>query len=370
MASRQQQASVEPTGRQAPSRADVARLAGVSPPTVSLVLNGRADQVRIAKATQERVRVAARTLRYLPNAAARAMRGQRHLTIGILSRRPLNGVHVPIFEDFVMGVVERAADYHHTVKFLPPVLGDSYDVVATLQDAQVDAILVHSLGSVFRSLLDWHVPTVFAGHGDVESDLPLDQAGGVTIDETSGLRAAARRLRHHEPDRIAVITGPERRTRPSTRVRALLSELGVDGDRLADALQPEAATWFPDGGYDATTALLRQYPDVSLLHTGNDWMAIGALRAILESGRHIPDDIEVLGFGDFRFSAYLYPTLTTIHWPLRELGIRAVDKLLAKLNIRPAGDAAATGETGTGHTMLPTSPVLRETTKEVHDELA
>lgn len=350
-----------PSRPRAPSRADVARLAGVAPPTVSLVLNGRADEARIAKGTQQRVLDAARTLRYIPNSAARAMRELRHLTIGIIGRRRSPTLHLPIFEEFTMGVLERATDHNHNVKFLPPVDDEPYDVLATLSAAQVDGVLVHGAAQVFQSLVDWRVPTVFAGMGQHPDELPFEDAGGVTIDEAAGVRRAAQHLneRHHE--HVGIVAGPHPRAGPVVRFHTFAEELAT-GTPAPDVTTTEAEDWYSAGGYRATKELLLRAPDITALHVGNDEMAVGALLAVSEAGRRVPDDIEVIGFGDFRFSAYLQPPLTTVHWPLTELGTMAVDKLLAQLGVHGPESSSST-EDGTGHTWLPTELIVRASTR-------
>lgn len=336
------------------SRADVARLAGVSPTTVSLVLNGKADEKRVAKKTQQRVRDAAEHLRYVPNSAARAMVGQRHFTVGIVTRHPPGSLHMPIFEYFAVGAIEEAARYQHTVKFLPPVTDpESYDVYGTLRDAQVDGILVHNLGWLAATLAEWRRPVVYVGLGDEPEPLPLDRIGAVTTDEHGGTRMAARHLLELGHTTVGVVGGADQDGNPVPRLRAFTDELTTGGSANSHYVNPGHRTWTAKDAYRATKELLASWPEVTALHTGSDWMAVGAMRAVHELGRAIPDDIAVIGFGDFHVSGFLTPPLTTITWPLRELGVRAVAKLLAQLDGDPAGY---------GESVLPTELVIREST--------
>lgn len=343
-------------GRHGPSRDDVAKLAGVSPPTVSLVLNGKAEKARVSKATRERVLEAAHTLRYVPNSAARAMRGQRHLTLGIIARPPgaPATLHVSAFEDFAVGVIEGAANHAHNVKFLAPVEAeDTYDVVATLRDAQVDGILVHNLSRIVHSLVDWRFPVVYVGLGEDPADLPLDRVGAVTADEPGGLRAAARHLVERGHEHIGIIYGPNHQPGPLPRLQAFVEEV-ESAPRGVSVTQLRATDWSPESGYHAMRRLLEQAPGLTAVHAGNDWIAAGVMRALHEAGRRIPADVAVVGFGDFRVSAYLEPPLTTVRWPLTELGIRAVDMLVAQLD--------ATTSDGFGHRVLATDLVVRAST--------
>lgn len=326
------------TRRRGASRSDVAELAGVAPPTVSLVLNGRADQVRVSKATQQRVLAAARELRYVPNSAARAMVGQRYLTIGIIAVRPLGTLHVPSFEDFTVAALDHAALHLHNVKFLPPVSeSDSYDVVEVLRDAHVDGILVHNLPWLARSLADWRVPTVYVGFGEEPQDLPVGQIGAAIIDDCLGMRAAAAHLAEAGHRRVAVIAGPTPHDVPLLRLRAFADEFKrAAGDR-AVVHHVNAADWSPEGGHRAMGDLVGSGLDVTAVHVASDLMAVGAIRAIHEAGLQIPHDTAVVGFGDFRVSGYLEPPLTTVRWPLSDLATQAIDLLLAQLNGQSRG---------------------------------
>lgn len=340
------------TRARAVSRADVAKLAGVSPTAVSLVLNGKGDQSRLSQQVQERVRAAAEELRYVPNSAARAMVGQRNLTVGVVTSHPAAKLRLPIFEDFIVGVVEGATRRQHTVKFLPPVVEpEAYDVFGVLRDAQVDGILVHNLNWLARQLADWRMPVVYVGLGEEPEDLPLDQVGAASTDECGGLREAAAHLADRGHTEIVMVAGATPRGEPLPRLQAFIDEFVSRGLPTPHHLDPGEWTWAPEDGYRATKEALARWPELTAMHAGNDWMAIGAMRAIQEARLRIPDDIELIGFGDFPVCDYLTPPLTSVRWPLHDLGVRAVAMLLAQID--GAGD-------GFGAVELPTELVIRE----------
>lgn len=283
------------------------------------------------------------------------MVGRRHLTVGLITQQPPNTLHLPIFEYFTVGAVEEATRREQTVKVLAPVTDDagSYDVYAVLRDAHVDGIIVHNVGWLADALSDWHMPVVYAGVGGEHGDLPVDRIGVVTTDERGGMRQSARHLGAHGHAQVGVIGnathpgGP-----PLGRLRAFMDQLGA-GAGTSHYVDPGFWTWSPEDGYRATTQLLAEHPDVTAIQTGSDWMAIGAMRALTESGRRIPEDVEVAGFGDFPVSEFLNPPLTTVTWPLRDLGAKAVEMLLAQLD----DDAS-----GFGTVVLPTGLVVRQST--------
>lgn len=335
------------------SRQDVARAAGVAPSTVSLVLNGHGDQARIAGKTQERVRDAAEKLRYIPNSAARAIAGSRFLTLGLITQRPADTLHAPVFTELVTGVIDEAARYGHNVKFLPPVTTErAYDVPATLQDAHVDAIIVQNIDSLARSLADWSVPVVFVGTGSAEPDLPFDRIGAVTVDDVGGFRKVARHLRGRGHRRVAVLSPAN--TEVAGRSVAFVEEF-QKGSKLRRAELTECTKWSAEAARDATAPLLREPTPPTAIVGGNDWMAVGICRAAAEANVHVPDQLEVVGFGDFPSVGFMTPSLTTVHWPLDQLGRTAVGKLIARLEGRHGG---------VGHTRIPTEVVLRESSPE------
>ncbi|NEE03385.1 LacI family DNA-binding transcriptional regulator [Phytoactinopolyspora halotolerans] len=348
-----------PTRARAVSRADVAKLAGVSPSAVSLVLNGRGDELRLSKEIQERIRDAAATLRYVPNSAARAMVGQRHLTVGVVTTHPPSKLRLPIFEDVMVGAVEGATRRQHTVKFLPPVLeSQSYDVFGVLRDAQVDGVVVHNLDWLARELADWRTPVVHIGLGVQAGDLPLDQVGSISTDECGGLREAARHLIDGGRTEVVMVAGATGGGEPLPRLRAFADEFTSRGLSPPRHIDPGPWTWSSQHGYRATMEALDRWPDATAVHAGNDWMAVGAMHAIHESGRRIPDDIALVGFGDFPMCAYLTPPLTSVRWPLHEVGVRAVTMLVGQMN----------GERdGVGSVELPTELVVRQSSAGVPD---
>ncbi|WP_129663925.1 LacI family DNA-binding transcriptional regulator [Phytoactinopolyspora endophytica] len=338
------------------SRADVAGEAGVSPTTVSLVLNGRADEKRVSKQTQERVREAAWRLRYVPNSAARAMVGRRHLTVGMVTRQPPSTLHLPIFEYFAVGAVEEAARRQHTVKILPPVTDvESYDVFAVLRDAHVDGIVVHNVGWLAQVLADWRMPVVYVGPGEDHDDLPLDRIGMVTTDEQGGMCSSARYLADVGHTTVGVVGNATPEGAPLRRMRAFIDEFAHHRGGISHYIDPGDWTWSPEDGHRATKQLLEAWPGITAVQVGSDWMAIGAMRALVEAGRRIPDDVAVVGFGDFPVSAFLNPPLTTVTWPLHDLGGKAVEMLLAQLDGKPDG---------LGAVVLPTELVVRSSTRQ------
>jgi DNA-binding LacI/PurR family transcriptional regulator len=306
--------------------ADVAREAGSSVGTVSRILNGRADLWRIAPATQERVRAAALRLRYVPDPTARALAQGRNRTIGITTPRQAGaGLHVPFFEDFAAAAIEAAGARDHHVLFLPPARdAGPFDPYAALPGAQIDGLILYYLpepDAAASALFRLGLPVVVAGRGD---ELIGDDVPAVIADHADGGRRAARYLREAGHRRVGVLAGPAEPTRGEVRFRAFAEELGgIDDDWVV------TRGWSPAHGERAMHDLLDRHPDLTAVFAGGDLIAMGALKAARDRRLRVPEDVAVMGFGDFQASPYLTPPLTTIHWPLKEIGVAAVELLLA-----------------------------------------
>jgi LacI family transcriptional regulator len=305
--------------------ADVAREAGASMGTVSRVLNGRAEAWRIAPATRERVLAAADRLRYVPDPTARALARGRNRTIGITTPSDIGaGLTLPFFEDFAAAAIEAAGGRDHYVLVVPRH-GDErpFDPRAALHGAQVDGLILYDHaggGEAARSLARLGIPAVVAGiGGEGDDDVPA-----VLVDHVGGGRQAARHLRAAGHQRIGIVGGPPAPPGWQVRFRAFADELGgVPPERVV------IAGWQPEDGRQGMLDLLARQPDLTAVFAGSDLIAMGALAALRERGRRVPQDVALIGFGDFKASPYLDPPLTTIGWPLKEMGTAAVDMLLA-----------------------------------------
>lgn len=336
------------------TRKDVARLAGVSPTAVSLILNDKADQVGLAVETRRRVLDAARELRYVPNATARALVERQNRTVGIVTAHAPGSLHLPIFEDFAVAAIGRAAARRHFVTFLPTITAGAGEALSlTLRNAQVDGVIVHgneALRRASQTLVDWGLPTVCANTWGTAAT-GAQVVGGVIVDQVAGGRLLARHLRQRGHTRIGILSGEKGKALASgpPRFGAFVEELGP----VCIVEYAPTGEWSPQGGYAGMRELLARDRGLTAIFAGNDLMAGGAMRAAREAGRRIPEDLAIAGFGNFRMSAYLEPPLTTVHWPIAELGTRAIDILLAHLNGARGSDS---------HVVLPTELVVRAST--------
>lgn len=305
--------------------ADVARLAGLSPTTVSLVLNNRPNS-RLSPEAAERVRTAAAKLNYRPNPAARGLRLGKTRTVGFIS----DEVAITRYASaMISGMLEEAEGRDHTV--LIAESGRRLDRVAKaldlMLDRQADGILFGHMGAKLMEVppLAVDVPVVLAnarstrGHPCV---LPDEYRAGYD---------AARHLLDRGHRRIGFIGRSDALLDPALSVTVGARYAGLDA-ALAEAgvgfvHQVEGISWEPDLGYRGVGEILDVGP-VTAIIAANDRVAFGVYQCAQQRGLRIPDDLSVVSFDDEYLASYLRPQLTTLQIPYLEMGRTAMRHVL------------------------------------------
>jgi len=308
----------------------VAQEARVAASTASLVLAGRADELRISTVAQERVREAARRLGYRPNALSTGLRTGTTRTLGFVSDSVASS---QLAGEMIRGSIEAARARGYMV-FVGETSGDAQlerDLLDAMSDRQVDGVVLATMMTHARALPDAaaRLPTVLL---NIEPEV---DAGLVRVlpDEFRAGQEAARLLvetGHRRIHLIGVGDDPARAhpfaLAAAQRLRGILSVLGEAG--LAVASAQAATQWLPPEGFRLASAVLERGEAVDALLCFNDRLAMGAYQALQESGVRVPDDVSVLSFDDTPFARWLRPGLTTFAFPQRALGRRAADELI------------------------------------------
>ncbi|HET7560388.1 MAG TPA: LacI family DNA-binding transcriptional regulator [Limnochordia bacterium] len=293
---------------------DVARRAGVSISTVSLVFNQKGS---VSHATRERVYEAAKALGYRPNSVARSLVTRRSRSVGLV----IPELTDPYFLEIAKGASRTAVERGYALLLVDTDRDVQKEeaAIAALGQQQAAALILAGAGVGGSGEL-----TQFAADGRAvvvigRSDLPF---AAVAVDNVAAGALPGAHLLTRGRRRIAYIDGPPGLTTTADRLaglRTALSEGGVE-------LRPdhiETGDFTLDGGYAAAKALLaRITPDA--VAVANDQMAIGVLKAVRECGLRVPDDVAICGIGDIPTAAFTEPPLTTVALPLRELGRRAM----------------------------------------------
>jgi LacI family repressor for deo operon, udp, cdd, tsx, nupC, and nupG len=328
--------------RSVPTGREVARIAGVSQATVSLVFSGsEAARARVSAATRERVLAAARQLGYQPQAAGRQLR---------LGRTGLIHLAVPnILGPFFARVLDGAQSAA-TALGLSVVVSSGWDSEALARvcgSRQFDGLLVCSPDDAQLGELPSATPVVFldADPGLVAGS-PLRRT--LELDVAGGMAAAVAHLRDLGHRRI----GHLRSTDSAYTFRSRQSGF----ERAAAGLEVCEVGVSINGGLDAARAAARELLDGSRPHAvvcDDDVVAAGLYHAAAELGLRIPDDVSVVGIDNILAAALFAPALTTVDLPGEDLGSAGVGLLAALV----------AGEQPPAPAPLPTTLLLRESTR-------
>ena len=312
--------------RSAPTISDVAATAGVSPMTVSRVINGEAN---VRAATRDLVNAAIQQLGYAPNRAARSLAGAEELRIGLLYSNP----SAAYLSEFLVGGLEQASrgnlqliveqceiDDHevkaaeHLVRIgidgviLPPPLCDSQPVIEVLQKAGVPMVVV-------------------------ASGKPPAEISAVSIDDERAAFDMTCHLAKLGHRRIGFIQGNPNQTASARRLDGYkrgLEQCGIayDPDMVVDGLFTYRS------GLDAAERLLDQKEPPSAIFAANDDMAAAAVAVAHRHGLDVPGDVTVCGFDDTPLATTIWPELTTIHQPIRDMSKAAMELLAGEIRAR------------------------------------
>ena len=295
---------------------------GLSPATISVVVNRSPVARAIPRATQERILEAARRFNYRANSIARSLRAQRTFTVGVLVPEISEGYAAMVMggiEDYLLqeGYLYFVASHRHR-----PDLIDEYPRL--LLDRAVEGIIAVDTPCP-RKLA---VPVVaVSGH---------DATAGVTnivLDHTHAARLALELLAKLGHRQIAVIKGQEFSSDTAARWTSICDTARALGLRIDPDLvvQLDGDLPSPELGYGVTRVLLSRNRPFTALFAFNDISAIGAMRALREAGRRVPEDVSVVGFDDIQSAAFQQPGLTTVRQPLRRMGELAAQIVLKRI---------------------------------------
>jgi len=323
---------------------DVARLAGVSIATASKALNGRGD---VAALTRQRVREAADSLAFTPNAMARGLLAGRTGTVGLLTSDLEGRFMLPI----LMGA-EDAFGAGKVSVFLCDARGDTIREqhhLSALLSRRVDGIIVVGRQTDPRPSLGQEIPVPVV-YAYAPSDDPRDLS--LVPDNYAGGRMAIEHLIACGRTRIAHITGDPAYAAAQDRLAGAQSALEAAGLELVG--DPMFSIWSEHWGRDAAAMLLTRHPDVDAIFCGSDQIARGVLDTARDLGRTVPDDLAVIGYDNWEILATnSRPELTSIDANLQQLGRHAAQRVF---------DAIDGGDMRDGTHHLPVRLVIRGST--------
>jgi DNA-binding LacI/PurR family transcriptional regulator len=296
---------------------------GLSPASISVVLNRAPAAATIPQTTRDRIEAAARKFGYRPNTLARSLRRQRSMTIGVMVPEISEGYASLVMsgiEDFLLqaGYLYFVASHRHRQDLME-------EYPRLMLDRAVDGLI--AVDTPIRRPMSVPVVSV-SGHdrtrGVTRIVLDHDRAATLALEHLSGLGH-----RH-----LAVIKGQSFSSDTSVRwdaIRWAARRLGLVTDtRLTGQLTGDGS--LPDSGSLVTQRLVATGRPFTALFAFNDLSAFGAVRALREAGLRVPDDVSVIGFDDIPSAAFQSPGLTTIRQPLHRMGALAAEVLLQRLD--------------------------------------
>jgi LacI family transcriptional regulator len=306
---------------------DVSQLAGVSPATVSKVLNNSPE---IASQTRERVLEAVQKLDFRPNSIARSLRVRRTLTLGLIT----DDVEGLFTTSMMRGVAEAASARGFSV-FLCNSYGQATQEQKHLEvliDKQVDGVILLSGYRVRERsapALPINIPVLYLYQYTRDIAAPCvipDDKGGAILGMEHLLSLGYRR--------IGFLNGPPRYEATHHRLDGYRQALAAAGLPFDPALV-RVGTWHEESGYELANELLTLPERPDALFCAADSLAVGARDALRDHGLSIPHDLAVIGFDDRPFAAHMRPPLTTVALPLYEMGRLAGDLLVTAILDHP-----------------------------------
>ncbi len=302
---------------------EVAKRAGVSPATVSRVINGTA---RVDEEKRERVEKAIEETGFRPNELARALYRKSSKIIGVI----VPDIENPFFSELAKAIEKEAYEQEYRI-----LLCNSDDQkekeLANLQMlAQLQAdgvILMTNTGEKSQSYEAVSMPIVFV-------DRRLDEMGQTSVieaDHYAGGKLAAEHLIACGCRKITCIRGPQELSSGKKRYegyREVCRQYSMK-ERFVDS------TYKYEDGAKAAEEVLRRYPDTDGIIACNDMTAVSVYKVLQKRGYRVPDDIQIIGFDGVKFGRFLTPELTTVAQPIKEMGKCAVQMILGTVKELP-----------------------------------
>lgn len=322
---------IEPRPRRV-TMADVAREAGISRGTVSRYITGTSY---VSRASRKAIEQAIERVGYVPSAAARSLAGSRSQNVALIVHE-----HVNLFADdpnlagMMIGANRTLTKHQHQLIVLIADDGAAMERLEnTLAGGLIDGAMLASarVNDPLLSILESSgIPAAIAGRPLSSTRIPA-----VDVDNVGGAAAIVHRLVETGRQHIAMLAGPADMRAALDRVKGFAS---AAGSRYRPELIVHTDDWGYASGHRTMTQLLTDHPEIDGVFGASDAIAAGALDALLDAGRSVPDDAGLVGFDNTRWAEVSRPALSTVAQPAEALGER-----MAEFVIRQLGGEDLTG---------------------------
>ncbi|PIE28737.1 LacI family transcriptional regulator [candidate division KSB3 bacterium] len=303
------------------SMKDVAKLAGVSPSTVSRVIS---QKIPVDRQTQKRVKEAIKKLNYRPNLLAKGLRLRSGHFIGLVVPEfiPLHA-----FANMIKYTEESAAQHEFTL-----ILGNHHDnadieerFIDSLIRRSVDGIIFSRVSNESRVLKIFHeqnIPVVI-----IDQVLEDERIPSVVLNNYRAGELAAEHFVDLGHRHIACISGPLHISLCRERMKGFQDILQKNGIDFNERLIVEG-DFNLEAGMRGAETLLRHHPELTAIWAHNDLMAAGVMKELYRRGVHIPEAISILGMDDVSLAGILSPELSTIQQPFQMMSEKAVEMII------------------------------------------
>lgn len=306
-----------------PTILDVAKRAGVSPITVSRVIN---NSGYISQATRERVEAAVKELRYVPNTLARGLRSKRTKTLALV----VTDITNPYFTLMARGVEDAAGASNYTVIYCNTDESEAKEenYANILAQRQVDGVLLVPAGGKVKTIK-------FLLSNDINVVVVDRRVSGVKVDSVrsdsdDGAYRLIKLLIGFGHKRIAMITGPRDVSTSADRVAGYRRALVESG--LGNNEQVYYGEFNQQSGYEFTKQMMMQSPKPTAIFGANNFIAIGIIQALRGFKIDVPGNVSVVAFDDLPESMLVAPFLTFAEQPAYEVGRVATELLLKRIS--------------------------------------
>ncbi len=307
---------------------DIATMAGVSTATVSRVINKHSD---VNEETKKKIIKIMKDNNYRPNTIARSLITNKSNTIGIFFTDHFNtGLHHPFFREVIYGLEKSfGQEGYDLLYFTSRKWGDSFSYLEKCKDRHVDGVVLMGVPKTDKNLdklLLSDIPSVF-----IDIDIVGKNSSYVISDNVGGAEKAVKYLYGLGHKKIGMIMGLN--TTKTSKDRFIgyqnaLNTLGIsyNPDWIINGKYSE------DGGYEAMKEFLDLEERPTSIFCHSDSMAIGAIRAVEDSGLSVPADFSIIGFDNIEASRYFKPALTTISQDKIGMGNAVAELLLSMID--------------------------------------
>ncbi len=315
---------------------DVAKHVGCSISTVSRAINNR-DAVDAE--TRRKVLEAVELLGFRPNLVAKGLRVRKGNLIGLVMPEVSTHVHSVITQHAIDAASRRGYNVIIVNSHGDPDLEER-----TIQDLllrNINGIIfcrVSDESRIVSKIVSQKIPIVVMDRAFEHENVP-----NVVLDNQKAGYLAGRHLAEYGHRRIACLTGPMKITLCRERLNGFRSALAEDGIELLPGLISEGDFGFPSG-LEAVQKLSERNEEFTAIWAMNDMMAFGVMKGLHQRGIRVPEDASVMGLDDHVFGVMSTPSLTTIHYPLKDLAEKAVEIVTKRMESRGEGQLTVTLE--------------------------